>query len=78
MEWKMNDKRTPIKSILDRVIGSVEISKHDPSYYMIKDKNGEIIMYVEAAFTFDKHWNWFDDEMLEVENESNTDTTGTI
>jgi len=65
----MTDKRTPIVSILDKVIGSVEISKDNPSHYAIKDKEGNILLYAEASFAFDKNWNWFDDTMIKEEND---------
>lgn len=59
--------RTPIKTIVDKVIGSVEQSEYNPGYYAIKDKSGEVIAYVEASFCFDKNWNWFDDSNIEME-----------
>ena len=63
------NKRTSIKAIVDKVIGSVESSKENPSYYVIKDKSGIIILYVEAAYCFDKDWNWFDDINIEMEED---------
>jgi hypothetical protein len=59
---------TKLKDIVDKVIGSVEFSKDAPAFYVIKDKEGRILIRVNAEFCFDKDWNWFDNEGVEDDN----------